>query len=365
MPHPLEILQIVPRLPPSISGVGDYAYLLARQLRLAHGITTRFIVCDTEGISYSEIDGFDVKELSGRTETELLATLGETDARVILLQYVGYGYQKRGCPVWLVRGLEEWKRCNPEARLITMFHEISAFGPPWTSAFWTSVLQRNIAARVARVSDACMTNRKLYADILKRLSRGVHEEIPWLPVFSNVGEPENVLPLKDRKRRVVVFGSAASRSRVYEKSMAALEKVCHSMRIEEVIDIGPTIRSVPSSVNGTRITQLGPIPGEQVSRVLLNSVIGVFDYNPAYLDKSTIFAAYCAHGVVTINAAGNAHDFEQWLTFDELEVSQCVPNSDLLADEVTPHGRHASYRAHSLSKHAISIARQVHIVTGA
>ena len=42
----LEIVQIVPRLPPSISGVGDYAYLLARELRATHDIHTHFIVCD-------------------------------------------------------------------------------------------------------------------------------------------------------------------------------------------------------------------------------------------------------------------------------------------------------------------------------
>src|SRR5437588_5214533 len=191
----MNIVQIVPALPPSINGVGDYSHLLARQLRLAHGITSRFIVCKPDWTGDPELEGFEIEKLSRQTAAKLLTKLTEIDVKTVLLQYVGYGYEKRGCPVWLVRGLEEWKRCNPEARLITMFHEISAFGPPWTRAFWTSVLQRNIAARLARLSDACMTNKKLYADILKRLSRGVHPEIPWLPVFSNVGEPQNVLPL--------------------------------------------------------------------------------------------------------------------------------------------------------------------------
>ena len=42
----MEILQIVPRLPPTISGVGDYSFLLAQELRRAHDIETRFIVGD-------------------------------------------------------------------------------------------------------------------------------------------------------------------------------------------------------------------------------------------------------------------------------------------------------------------------------
>jgi len=65
----LEILQIVPRFPPAISGVGNYACLLARQLRAAHGIDTRFLVCDPYGSEKPEIDGFAVErlgDLSGR-----------------------------------------------------------------------------------------------------------------------------------------------------------------------------------------------------------------------------------------------------------------------------------------------------------
>jgi hypothetical protein len=58
-----------PGFPSSISGVGNYACLLARQLRAAHGIDTRFLVCDPYGSEKPEIDGFAVErlgDLSGR-----------------------------------------------------------------------------------------------------------------------------------------------------------------------------------------------------------------------------------------------------------------------------------------------------------
>ena len=42
----MQFIQIVPSLPPAISGVGDYAYLLAKQMRETKGIQTIFIVCD-------------------------------------------------------------------------------------------------------------------------------------------------------------------------------------------------------------------------------------------------------------------------------------------------------------------------------
>ncbi|HYX18488.1 MAG TPA: hypothetical protein VE944_29820 [Nostoc sp.] len=82
----------------------------------------------------------------------------------ILLYYVGYGYAQRGCPVWLVDGLERWKNLFPKRSLVTMFHEISASVPPWTSAFWLSSLQRSLAARLAQMSDRCITSKQLYAD---------------------------------------------------------------------------------------------------------------------------------------------------------------------------------------------------------
>ncbi|MFZ4728709.1 MAG: glycosyltransferase family 1 protein, partial [Pseudanabaena sp.] len=68
----------------------------------------------------------------------------------VLLHYVGYGYAKRGCPVWLVDGIQRWKNLYPDRLLVTMFHELHASGtPPWTSSFWLSPLQKNLVTRLA------------------------------------------------------------------------------------------------------------------------------------------------------------------------------------------------------------------------
>src|SRR5437879_828476 len=147
----MEILQIVPRLPPTISGVGDYSFLLAQELRRAHDIETRFIVSDpswedsTERAENgnrkveSELDGFPVYRLQRRSADQLLFVLSAAGmAPTVLLHYVGYGYEKRGCPFWLVNGLEAWRKAQSSRRLVTMFHELFASGPPWRSSFWTS-----------------------------------------------------------------------------------------------------------------------------------------------------------------------------------------------------------------------------------
>src|SRR5439155_22194475 len=106
----MEIVQIVPRLPPSISGVGDYAYSLASQLRATHGIHSRFVVCDPTWLGPKDFDGFSIDQLNTQQAGELesrISALGMP--ATVVLHYVGYGYQKRGCPFWVVRGLESWK----------------------------------------------------------------------------------------------------------------------------------------------------------------------------------------------------------------------------------------------------------------
>ena len=53
-----SLVQIVPILPPAISGVGDNAALLAEALRSAHGVETRFIVGDPAWRDQREGSGF-------------------------------------------------------------------------------------------------------------------------------------------------------------------------------------------------------------------------------------------------------------------------------------------------------------------
>src|SRR5688500_3628942 len=67
----MSILQIVPRLPPSISGVGDYAYLLSEELRAKHDIKTNFLVCDPTWERKGGLSEVAVAQLCSRDEGEL------------------------------------------------------------------------------------------------------------------------------------------------------------------------------------------------------------------------------------------------------------------------------------------------------
>src|SRR6266404_5944235 len=122
----MKLIAIVPRIPPVVDGVGDYALSLARLLRDNVGLTTQFIVTDPNWTGTDQVDGFEARRLSSHSTDELLNLLAEDSSAggQVLLHYEGYGYATRGCPVWLVNAIERWRHANSERSLLTMFHEL-------------------------------------------------------------------------------------------------------------------------------------------------------------------------------------------------------------------------------------------------
>ena len=352
MNHLTNVYSIVPRLPPAIDGVGDYALNLARQLRKDFNIQTHFIVGNPTWRGASEIEGFVVSQVTNSNPSQLTSLLSGDRPYPVLLHYVGYGYAQRGCPIWLVDGLQRWKSLYPQRSLVTMFHELYASGSIWTSAFWLSSLQKNLAARLTKLSDRCITSKQLYADMISQLSRGKHKQVPALPVFSNIGEPEKPpLDLCQRQQQLVVFGGIANRARVYRDCQAILEYVCCSLNIQKILDIGTPTGITPTFIGKVPVLELGEQSANKISDILADSIAGFFDYNPEYLAKSGIFAAYCAHRLLPINAKGNASIIDgiesgrhYWLP--NLNNNDLINESDIQA---IANSSHYWYQNHCLS----------------
>lgn len=344
-----KIFCIVPRLLPAIDGVGDYALNLASQLYKDFAIETHFIVCDSNWTRATNIKGFPISQVTASSTSNLLSLLA-LDISTVLLHYVGYGYAKRGCPFWLLEALERWKSSHVNATLITMFHETYASGPIWTSSFWLSNLQRNLAARLVKLSDRCLTSKQLYTEILHQLSRGQHAEIPAMPVFSNIGEPQQVPPLAERQRHLVVFGGSRNRLQVYQNASAMLSRTCELLGIEKILDIGPSVHLSLSSFKSVPIVEMGQQPAAKISEILLNSQVGFLNYNPDYLAKSTIFAAYCAHGLLPVSAHRSTFPIDgiepekhYWLPDKQTSESKSVAELQAIVDRT-----YTWYQAHSL-----------------
>ena len=298
------IISIVPRLPPSIDGVGDYALNLARQLRKDFNIQTHFIVGNPTWMGSLEIEGFPISQITDSSANKLVELLSDLYSPV-LLHYVGYGYAKRGCPVWLVDGLQQWKSLSPQRSLVTMFHEIYAFGPPWTSSFWLSPLQKNLASRLTQLSDGGWTSQQKIVELLSKLTFSKHCSIFNLPVFSTIGESDKVSYLLNRQRNLIIFGTYGRRLPIYQNSVHILGQIVRDLEIKEILDIGKPLPLNFREIEGVPIVVLGNQPQSIIHSLLQNSIAGVIDYPAAALAKSTIFAAYCAYGILPIVVGTN------------------------------------------------------------
>lgn len=215
--------------------------------------------------------------------------------RSIYLQMSGYGYHDRGVPLALLAWLERQKAAG--IRIGTFFHELYAFGPAWTSSFWLSPAQRYVAARCAALSAFWITNRQASADWLLRWSAPRPHTV--LPTPSNVGELE-CLPVR-KQPWLVVFGSPELRERVYRLAGPAMFDWAGRNGVL-IHDIGAPITApdIAGRLLSQAITRHGRLEPGHVSRLLADAAFGVLAYPVAYAAKSSVLAAYCAHGVCPI-----------------------------------------------------------------
>lgn len=344
-----QLLQIVPRLPPSISGVGDYALLLARALRDGHGIDSRFLVGDPAWQGDSSLDGFAVERIDHLRADELAERVNKTGSTQVLLHYVGYGYQQRGCPVWLLRGLQSWKRPSPRHRLIVMFHELFASGRPWHSSFWTAPLQKSLAKSLALLSDHNVTNRLQSRRILERLTRRPANDFSVVPVFSNVGELAAANDWISRPPVAVIFAGGRWLERLAEHCRLMMANCCQRFGIRKIICIGGSTGTAPTEFP-IPIEEHGYLDARQTCQLIKQCRFGLMDYFPGYLAKSAVFAAYAALGCVPLLFCENGSELDGCVTGKNCLVMERLPKqiTDDRLQEVADNAL-AWYRSHDLA----------------
>ncbi len=288
-------MQLVPQLPPVPEGVGSFAAALAQALAPG-GIESRFLVAAAD---WPGGGGLAAEAVAARSAAALERQLAATPT--LLVHYANYGYQARGCPAWLVEGVRRWRRGGSGRRLVTYFHEVYASGPPWRSSFWLSPVQRRLAARLLAASDGAATSLPLYRRLLAHWEP--RREVLVTPMISPLGEPADLPPAAARRpRTLAVFGAPANRRRAYGRLGEALAAACRALGIAEVLDLGSPCGPLPSKVGGVPVRPLGALPAPAAGAVLGGCFAGFLGYPAPFLAKSSVFAAYCAHGLVPVTA---------------------------------------------------------------
>jgi hypothetical protein len=299
------VLQIVPHLPGTFDGVGDYALNLARALSADHGISTTFLVAGKT--SATSKDGYAV--ISGLTANGC-AELARAHERVIL-HYVNYGYQARGVP-FLLRAFVKQLRSKLPGPWVTTFHELYASGPPWTSAFWLRPFQVQIAHDMIDASSSCVVSN---APIEKAIrAYDADKKVHHVPVMSNFGEPELTdLKTASPKRWAICGGTAliARSLHLFEQLRPLIPEDFGPEHVDVVggredAAIAAALDRLKRGRTGLSVHHYGEVSVDLASEVLRQSSFGFIDYFgagkiwPGMLLKSTAFAALCAHGVVPI-----------------------------------------------------------------
>ncbi|XGV94854.1 MAG: hypothetical protein ACAF41_19195 [Leptolyngbya sp. BL-A-14] len=287
----MEVLQLCPKLPPAIDGIGDYAAMLANGLQ-QHDIHTHFMAFKQGN---EAVGSFPISEL--HTDAQAFVDAIPQNIQAILLHYSDYPYDpKFGAPYWLVDALKaaQQQRSLP---VLIVFHEFPSFYL-LKKTFYRFPWQQHVAWQLAKLATEIITNNAVTKTVL---AKRLQQPLINLPVFSNIGELREPKPLVQREKRLIVFGTADRRARIYQRSRAMLINSCQSLGIEEICDVGPSLNLEQLEIAGIPFIQKGKQSAQAISRLLSDSLAGiVYSTDNGRLAKSGVFATYCAHGLVPI-----------------------------------------------------------------
>jgi hypothetical protein len=304
---PKTVLQIVPQLPGTLDGVGDYALNLAKALSADHGIATTFLVAGNTPVASK--DGYAV--ISGLSR-DAIGDLAQECAHVIL-HYVNYGYQARGVPFSL-RAFVRHLRGQLRGRWVTMFHELYASGAPWRSAFWLRPFQVGIARDIIDASTACIVSNTPIEEAIHAYDP--RKKVYLAPVMSNFGEPElRGFEAASPERWAICGGTAliARSVALFEQLHQLIPEACGPVHLDvvggrEQISIRTSLDRLSRGRAGLSCHYHPEVKAELASELLQKASFGWIDYFgagkvwPGMVLKSTAFAAFCAHGIVPILA---------------------------------------------------------------
>jgi hypothetical protein len=291
------ILQIVPRVPGGIDGVGDYALTLAERLRDEFQCATVFATLAAS--APINVRGFEVRALDRICNHEF---------DQILLHYVNYGYQKRGIPFRLLSILRRIRKQRGD-RLLTIFHELYASGPPWRSEFWLKAIQIHLTTSVARLSDECVVSSENFLRELRRLVPEARAQM--YPVPSGLEEPSlsrEQIADRDPHRWVIVGGTVLA-ERSLRSFRENLRRLPDSVSPRTVVVIGghdnPATRSFLADL-GIESAYHPEIAASDASEILRICSFAWFDYFRRHdvefsmILKSSAYAAACAHAIIPV-----------------------------------------------------------------
>jgi hypothetical protein len=175
-----------------------------------------------------------------------------------------------------------------------------------------------------------------------------------MPVFSNIGEPDRIAPTGERPPNMAVFGQAGLEPKIYGSDQyEQTASIAKTLGITKIIDIGARTSPLPDRLGPVPIVRMGQLSPRCVSQQLTSCQFGLINYDVARLEKSGVFAAYAAHGVIPVcigSLADPPAGLEERRHFLRWPVGK-MPDFSAMQNSLTQW-----YHGHSTSQHADLLA---------
>jgi hypothetical protein len=316
---------ITTRLAPLVCGIGAYSWL-AHKHRPNESSPADFLVMEGAAESRALLGWEAIAEFNG-DPAKLARALDRAGATNLLLHYAGRAYQRFGCPTWLRRVLEKWKKKFPEGRLIIFFHEVPGEIPRLSRHFLLGKINSRIIRQLAAIADVLVTNTENHAAILRKLSG---REVHVLPVGSNIEPIAASLRETRAETEFVIFGLPFGRLQTLQSFQREISKWQERGLLTKLHLIGPDDEKLAAQVNplleslSDILVRHGTLPDAEVSRLLARTRFALTNVSQPTWSKSGSFMACAAHGcAVVIKEASN--DVPLCYTIGANEVGEISP----------------------------------------
>lgn len=341
------ITHIIPDRPDSCDGLSQYACILADHLSKVS--PARFIVLKdrkkiSRNLNNKQHHIYECDYNSNKWREILSQSNGN-----IVLHYSGYGYSEKGVPQWLVRDLENFKRDEKRAKIITVFHELEACTSKLSSALLLAPIQRWLCSRLFAISNSILvTIGENYNKLARRELFKIHKA-RLIPICSTIGENDNCNNLEQKEPIAIVFGTLGRRLAVYSSDQVKIMHALKKLNIKKIVDIGEADQDIPDYFAALPVEKLGTLTSQEIRQQLSKASLGLIEYPGRLLGKSSIFAAYCAFNVATLLTREN-ENFDDGLYADKTILTL---DSDLDQVAHLSVSERASnwYASHNISQH--------------
>ena len=332
----------MPRLPPSICGIGDYTLNL-----LAHfPDPEKILLLVQEGSSATKkvLSQYEVDNIPSSGKS-LVQFLNQRSVSHLIVQYSGYGFDSCGAPIDLLRAIRAWKVENPTVKLVLMAHELWHNAPLWKLQGLRQVLHKQHLSSLAACADHVFTSTPGYTEWLAPFVDGY--KLRTLPVGSNIIPIRSGYDTQRNRGQWVLFGRQGSRVVALNALGTSLTTLQREGLLDRLLVVGSTdgqqlerdeTKALSQYLPNKAYVRFGALPNEEISKIFLQSEFGILGQNPNSYTKSTVLMAYAAHGVIPVisTVAIPTHLSCGWIkSVDEiLAMNPVTANFRLLHEEV-------------------------------